>query len=38
VKQLCDRMSAEVRVESQEGSGSRFTVSLLAAGPLEATA
>jgi signal transduction histidine kinase len=38
VKQLCDRMSAEVRVESKEGSWSRFTVSLLAAGPLEATA
>ena len=38
VKQLCDRMSAEVRVESEEGIGSRFTVSLLAAGSLEAIA
>jgi signal transduction histidine kinase len=38
VKQLCDRMSAEVRVESEEGVGSRFTVSLLAADSLEATA
>jgi signal transduction histidine kinase len=28
VKQLCDRMGAEVSVESQEGRGSRFTVSL----------
>jgi len=38
VKQLCARMGAEVWVESEEGSGSSFTVSLLAAESFEATA
>jgi signal transduction histidine kinase len=38
VKELCDRMGAHVRVESEEGFGSRFTVSLQIAGTLEATA
>ena len=37
VKRLCERMGAEVHVQSEEGLGSRFTVSLLAAEGLEAT-
>jgi signal transduction histidine kinase len=37
-KQLCDRMGAEVWVESHEGDGSSFTVALRAADSLGATA
>jgi signal transduction histidine kinase len=38
VKQLCDRMGAQIRVESQHGVGSKFVVSLMVSGSLEATA